>query len=121
MPAPAMTAGVAVRPVVAAVVAVAVAGGADAAAAGCGRIRRRPRPACRSSMPRSSRSAIRAERPASSIGPDWFFIRSVRPAWMSHEWLSELATLGQMTSTTRVPASTSRRASRQLWPNVLRP
>jgi len=30
-------------------------------------------------------------------------------------------TLGQITSTTRVPASTSRRASSRLWPNVFRP
>jgi hypothetical protein len=72
-------------------------------------------------MPRSSRSAISVESPASSIGPDWVFIRFVRSTWWSHEWLSELATLGQITSTTRVPASTSRRASRQLCPNVVAP
>ena len=35
--------------------------------------------------------------------------------------LSELATLGQITSTTRVPASNNLRAKRQLCPNVLRP
>ena len=36
-------------------------------------------------------------------------------------WLLLLATLGQTTSTTRVPASTKRRASRQLWPKVFVP
>src|SRR5437588_512351 len=66
--------------------------------------------------PRSSRSATRADRPASSIGPDLFFIRPDRPTWTSHEWLSELATLGQLTSTKRVPASISRRASRRCRP-----
>src|SRR5467141_842382 len=45
--------------------------------------------------PRSSRSVSRPERPASSIGPDFVPIRSVRPEWWSQEWLSELATFGQ--------------------------
>ena len=73
------------------------------------------------SSPRWSRSSISADTPASSIGADWVFIRWLSPVWTSHEWLSELATFGQITSTTRVPASTSRRARRQHWPNVLRP
>ena len=112
---------VAVRPVVAAVGAVAVARGADALLRAAAELAdgddqrlvqaARARP-CRSSRP---------ESPWSSIGPDRSRIRLVRSAWWSHEWLSELATLGQMTSTTFVPASTRRRASRQLWPNVLRP
>ncbi len=50
--------------------------------------------------PRSSRSLTRAESPASSIGEFSFFIRSDRPTWTSHECRSELATLGQLTSTT---------------------
>ena len=48
------------------------------------------------SRPRSSRSSIRADRPASSIGADWFFIRFESPTWTSHEWLSLLATFGQI-------------------------
>ena len=113
--------GVAVRPVVAAVGAVAVAGGAHAllraaAELADGDDQRLVEQAALVEVGRAGRRG-----PASSIGPDWFFIRLVRPAWWSHEWLSELATFGQITSTTRVPASTSRRASRQLWPNVLRP
>ena len=62
-----------------------------------------------------------AERPASSIGADWVFMRPDSPAWTSHEWLSLLATFGHTTSTNRVPASTSRRASRQHWPKVFLP
>ena len=74
-----------------------------------------------SSRPRWARSAISADSPASSIGPAWSFMRLVRPTWTSKEWLSELATLGQLTSTKRVPASISRRASRQLCPKVFLP
>ena len=36
-------------------------------------------------------------KPASSIGPDWFLMRLVRSACVSHEWLSEFATFGLMT------------------------
>src|SRR5882757_3857496 len=66
------------------------------------------------SRPRWSRSVISDDRAESSIGAAWFFMRADRPAWTSQEWLSELATLGQLTSTKRVPASTRRRASKQL-------
>ena len=65
---------------------------------------------------------------AEIIDKDWVAVHSddvkepvaVRYAWAdnpvctSHEWLSLLATFGQLTCTTRVPASINRRASKQL-------
>jgi hypothetical protein len=98
-------AGVAVGPVVAAVGAVAVAGGADAFLGAAAELADRDDQGFVEQAAASRSSKERAEALVEH-GPLWFFMRSVRPTWWSQEWLSELATLGQMTSTTRVPAST---------------
>ena len=92
--------GVAVRPVVAAVGAVAVAGGADALLRAAAELadgddqRLFEQPA----LVEVGEQAREARRRAS--GRTGSCIRLVRSTWWSHEWLSELATLGQMTSTT---------------------
>jgi len=113
MPAPAMTDVVAVRPVVAAIVVVAVAGGRTPAHAGSPNS-----PTATTSVslsrPRSSRSAISADRPASSIGPACVFMR-VESRRGRPTVVVGIRDLRPVDSTNRVPASISRRPSRQHW------
>ena len=75
------------------------------------------------SMPRAWTSSISAETDWSSTGRRIFICSKMFQtlAWSSQENAFWPGTQGKSTVTSRTPASTSRRASRQRWPIALRP